>query len=375
MKKLLIIFGVVFSLLICSVVSAEDIAARIEIIPAVSDGEVSVSIKYTDNAVMCGGSFNFVYNNSKLEIIDINEEDAIKDTTHFINKNFEANAIRVNWISATTMSTIGDLLTIKFKLLNGSFAKEDISVDSLKIANENGEKLVGEYEVIYQESDSNPSDDITTDNNSSNRKPSKVVNSNEKEGKADVSVNNNLIFDDVQQNDWFFESVKYVAQNKLMNGVAEDRFAPDDTLTRAMLVTVLYRNVGEPTVNKSIPFADIDLGTWYANAVVWAKQNGIVNGVNETDFAPDNNITREQIAAIMFRYAQYKGYDVSVGENTNILSYDDFDSISEYAIASMQYAVGSGLMKGKTASTLNPKDNATRAEIAAILHRFIEANN
>jgi len=181
-------------------------------------------------------------------------------------------------------------------------------------------------------------------------------------------------FTDVKSTDWFFDSVKYVADNKLMNGVSETEFAPDNTLTRAMLVTVLYRNAGEPATNRSIPFADVDMGAYYANAVSWAKQNGIVSGVTENEFAPDANITREQIATIMFRYAQYKGYDVSVGENTNILSYDDFDNISEYAIASMQYACGSGLMKGKTASTLNPKDNATRAEIAAILHRFIEAN-
>ena len=113
---------------------------------------------------------------------------------------------------------------------------------------------------------------------------------------------------------------------------------------------------------------------YYANAVNWAQQNGIVNGVTENAFAPDDNITREQIAAIMFRYAKYKGYDVSVGESTNILSYTDAESISEYAIASMQYAVGSGLMKGKSDSTINPKDVATRAEIAAILQRFLEAN-
>ena len=116
------------------------------------------------------------------------------------------------------------------------------------------------------------------------------------------------------------------------------------------------------------------MGAYYANAVIWAQQNGIVKGVSETEFAPDNNITREQIAAIMHRYATFKGYDVSVGENTNILSYDDFDSISEYAIASIQWACGSGLIKGRTESTLNPKENATRAEIAAILHRFLEAN-
>lgn len=116
------------------------------------------------------------------------------------------------------------------------------------------------------------------------------------------------------------------------------------------------------------------MSSWYANAVIWAQQNGIVSGVTENEFAPDSNITREQIATIMYRYAQYKRYNVSVGENTNILSYDDAESISEYAIASMQYAVGSGLINGKTNLTLNPKDNATRAEIAAILQRFIEAS-
>ena len=159
-----------------------------------------------------------------------------------------------------------------------------------------------------------------------------------------------------------------------MHGISEDEFAPNNTLTRAMLVTVLYRNAGEPAVNKSIPFSDVDMSSWYANAVIWAQQNGIVSGVTENEFAPDSNITREQIATIMYRYAQYKRYNVSVGENTNILSYDDAESISEYAIASMQYAVGSGLINGKTNLTLNPKDNATRAEIAAILQRFIEAS-
>ena len=181
-----------------------------------------------------------------------------------------------------------------------------------------------------------------------------------------------ITFTDVKENDWFYANVQYVVENKLMNGVAEDKFAPNDTLTRAMLVTVLYRNAGEPAVNKSIPFADVDMGSWYADAVVWAKQNGIVNGVNETDFAPDSNITREQIAAIMFRYAQYKGMEtVTLEEN---LHFTDANEISEYAVSAMNWAVGSGLMKGKSATTINPKDNATRAEIAAILQRFIENN-
>ncbi len=187
------------------------------------------------------------------------------------------------------------------------------------------------------------------------------------------------LFADVETSDWFYENVKYAVENKLMNGVGEDKFAPNDTLTRAMLVTVLYRLESEPAVGDDAhnmpPFDDVDIDAYYANAVIWAKQNGIVNGVSETEFLPSANITREQIATILHRYAQYKGYDVSVGENTNILSYTDAESISEYAISSMQYVVGSGLIKGKSATTLNPLDNVTRAELAAILQRFIEANS
>lgn len=181
-------------------------------------------------------------------------------------------------------------------------------------------------------------------------------------------------FTDVKSDDWYYENVSYAVENGLFNGTTETTFAPNGIITRAMMVTVLYRAEGEPTVTGTATFEDVDSGAYYAKAVVWGQQNGIIKGYSETEFAPDQNITREQIAAIMHRYATFKGYDVSVGENTNILSYDDFDSISEYAIASMQYACGSGLMKGKTTSTLNPLDNATRAEIAAILHRFIEAN-
>ena len=119
-----------------------------------------------------------------------------------------------------------------------------------------------------------------------------------------------------------------------------------------------------------MPFADVDMGAYYASAVIWAKQNGIVNGVTKTEFAPDENITREQIAAIMFRYAQYKGMEaVTLEEN---LHFDDANEISEYAVSAMNWAVGKGLMKGKSATTINPKDNATRAEIAAILQRYIE---
>ena len=181
------------------------------------------------------------------------------------------------------------------------------------------------------------------------------------------------IFADVHDTGhWAKDDIDYVSEKGLMNGISENSFAPDGKVTRAMLVTVLYRNEGEPATNRSIPFADVDLGAYYGNAVIWAKQNGIVKGISETEFAPDAYITREQIAAIMFRYAQYKGMEaITLEEN---LHFADADEISEYAVSAMNWAVGKGLMNGKTESTINPKDNATRAEIAAILHRFIENN-
>lgn len=181
-------------------------------------------------------------------------------------------------------------------------------------------------------------------------------------------------FDDLDIKLWYHPDTDYVLQNSLMNGTAEKTFAPNENLTRAMLVTVLYRNEGEPAADNGHSFTDVEKGAYYENAVSWAQQNGVVKGISETEFAPDAPITREQIAAILHRYAQWKGIDVSVGEDSNILSYRDFDMISEYAIAPLQWAAGTGLLKGRTETTLNPRDNATRAEIAAILRRFLENN-
>lgn len=182
------------------------------------------------------------------------------------------------------------------------------------------------------------------------------------------------LFDDVKQGDWFYDYVKYAEKNKLMNGTSKTTFEPNSMLSRAMLVTILWRADNSPYVNYAMKFNDVGESEYYTEAVRWAASEKIVEGVTETEFAPNDNITREQIAVIMHRYAKYKNYDVSVGENTNILSYDDFADISEYAIEAMQYAAGTGLIKGRSASTLNPKDNATRAETAAILERFIEGN-
>lgn len=180
-------------------------------------------------------------------------------------------------------------------------------------------------------------------------------------------------FTDVSPSDWFYPYVKSAYENKFMLGTSDTKFEPETAVTRAMFVTVLHRIDGEKAESENI-FTDVSKDAYYNNAVAWASANGIVKGISETEFAPDASITREQIAAIIYRYAKYKGYDVSAGEDTNILSYTDAESISEYAVEAIQYAVGTGLIKGKTDTTLNPADNATRAEIATILQRFLESN-
>ena len=154
-----------------------------------------------------------------------------------------------------------------------------------------------------------------------------------------------------------------------MVGISDEEFAPEGNLTRAMIVTILYRAEGEPATNRSIPFSDVDMGAYYGNAVSWAKQNGIVNGVTENEFAPDENVTREQLAAIMLRYAVYKGMDALTMEEN--LHFDDASEISEYAVSAMNWAVGKGFIKERSEGKLMPKAYATRAEIAAFVAGYL----
>ena len=178
-------------------------------------------------------------------------------------------------------------------------------------------------------------------------------------------------FNDVSANDWFASAVDYVTGKGMMNGTADNTFSPKANTTRGMVVTVLYRLENQPSTSAA-SFTDVASDAYYANAVAWANANGIVSGYGSGKFGPNDKVTREQLAAILYRYAQYKKYDVSVGEDTNILSYNDAQSISTYAIPAIQWACGAGVVTGKSGSKLDPKGNATRAEVAAMLMRFCE---
>ena len=180
-------------------------------------------------------------------------------------------------------------------------------------------------------------------------------------------------FTDVEENGWYHTGVDFMVKNGFMNGVADDAFDVDGNLTRAQLVTILYRIAGEPESTATNPFADVADGQWYTNAVIWAAENGIVKGVNTTTFAPNDQITREQIATILFRYAKAEKVE------GKLAGFPDAGKVSDYAADAMAWAVEQGLINGISESDgktyLAPQETATRAQIAVILMRYLTAEN
>lgn len=179
-----------------------------------------------------------------------------------------------------------------------------------------------------------------------------------------------VAFSDVSESDWFYKGVSYVVENGMMNGVGENQFAPNAPLTREMLAVVLYNMEKQPESTGVNPFADVKADMWYTDAIVWANANGIVAGYDDSTFGLGDSITREQLAAILYRYAQMKGYDVT--EKADLTGYADSAAISGYAVEAMQWANANGIVNGMTATTLAPQGTATRAQVATMLMNFCE---
>lgn len=179
-----------------------------------------------------------------------------------------------------------------------------------------------------------------------------------------------VAFSDVSESDWFYKGVSYVVENGMMNGVGENQFAPNAPLTREMLAVVLYNMEKQPESTGVNPFADVKADMWYTDAIVWANANGIVAGYDDSTFGLGDSITREQLAAILYRYAQMKGYDVT--EKADLTGYADSAAISGYAVEAMQWANANGIVNGMTETTLAPQGTATRAQVATMLMNFCE---
>ncbi|MCD8128068.1 MAG: S-layer homology domain-containing protein [Oscillospiraceae bacterium] len=177
---------------------------------------------------------------------------------------------------------------------------------------------------------------------------------------------------DVGVNAWYHEAVDYVVENGLMIGTATNAFSPDMETSRGMIVMILYRMAGAPEVSGEFGFSDVEASDYYASAVSWAAENGIVEGYGDGSFGPDDAITRERMAAILYRYAQYKGYDTTQ-DDMAIREFGDYDDVSDYALEAMAWCINIGIIQGTDSATIAPQESATRAQIAAILMRFIES--
>lgn len=204
----------------------------------------------------------------------------------------------------------------------------------------------------------------TTEKPGDTNKPGTTTDNN----KTVTAANVNNKFADVQNNAWYSEAIAYVYNKGMMNGTDAGKFEPDATTTRAMLVTMLFRLEGEPKAGAA-DFSDVASGQWFSEAIAWAAANGVVNGYKDGTFAPNDMITREQLAAVLYRFAQFKGYDVSV--KGSLSNFSDSGSVSDWAQEAMQWAVGAGIINGDNGA-LKPAGNATRAEVAMMLMRFCE---
>lgn len=390
MRKLILMIAASIFFICSNTTYANSFELTVENKTAKSGETVTINLDFSNNTGIIAALFKLEYDRERLELVKAEDKGLLEGAV--FSQNYDSFPYIMLWNSASekNFTSDGTLAALTFRILdnaeggsaviNISYNPDDVfdsdlnNVDihinnvSITVLNESS----SETEAPVKENTVSTSGGYISSGSS---KPKETHNSTNSTDAEIVPATNTISFDDVKEHNWYYSDVTYVVEKKLMNGISDTHFAPDNLLTRGMLVTVLYRNENRPDVGADVAFSDVTGNMYYADAVAWAKQNGIVNGVTEYEFAPDNNITREQIVTIMHRYAKYKKYDVGNEKNTNILSYDDFSDISEYAIASMQYAIGSGLMNGKTESTLNPLDNATRAEIAAILHRFIETNS
>ena len=185
------------------------------------------------------------------------------------------------------------------------------------------------------------------------------------------SSSSDKVFTDVSKDDKYFDDIAYVYASGLMNGTGEESFSPDMPTTRAMIVTILYRLEGEPATNKS-NFTDVPSDSYYAKAVSWAQENDIVKGTTSTTFAPNNEITREQLMTILYRFAEYKDYELS--SRISLINYKDAEIISKYAHDAFSWAMATKVASERTEKYLKPRSSATRAEVAAAFQNFIEGN-
>ena len=243
-------------------------------------------------------------------------------------------------------------------------AEQKSIVNSLSIfdANVANSNISDDEDVVETENNQNEDKNIQTENTNTDKKDNNPKNNNTK---------SNLPFTDVSKSSWYYNAVNYTYSNGIISGYSKTEFAPNDMLTRGMIVTILYRMEGSPNNSGNSGFADVENNAWYSKAIKWAVSNDIVHGYGGTNnFGPRDNIIRQDLAGILRNYAYFKNKNIKI--SADLSKFSDSNNISGYAQTSMKWAVGKGVITGNKNGTLNPKGNATRAEAAAMIQKYCE---
>lgn len=334
--------------------------------------DITVSISASENTPFCGGSMNLVYDNTLLKAKSYKTSDLLAGCIANVNLAYTDNSIRFSWAGTEEMTSGGILFDVTFQVIATADFETDITIDKLKLGNIDGEKIEAVSENGHIKYVKETSSTTTTGRHSGKSSSGSTLNpiQNNETNPETQNIVTNMSFSDVKKSDWYYNYVKTVYEKGLMKGISDTEFAPNEKLTRAMFVTILYRMDGETNANQSA-FTDVEKDSWYEKAVAWASVNGIVQGVSDIEFAPNTNITREQMAAIIFRYAKYKGIDTeSVVKDTNTLSHSDVFEVSYWASEAMHYCIASGIISGDENGNLLPHNTATRAETATVVTRL-----
>lgn len=332
-------------------------------VQSVGDKEIVVSVAVSNAEGVCGGSMNLLYDPSFLRATAYRQSDMLTGYIFNANLSYAEDTLRFSWAGSEALPQNGVLLTVTFERLKEESFESEIVIDKLKLGDVEGNKISGDSEngtVKYVK------ETATVGGGGSHTfrpKPNPT---------EEPTQSSELPFTDVREADWFYGSVKSAFLKGLMQGMSGTEFAPNAKLTRAMFVTILYRVEGSPETERS-DFTDVTPESWYADAVGWAGKSGIVNGLSETRFAPQENITREQMATVIYRYLLQKEVTSAVSDDYDLSGFEDAADISEYALPAIRYCAENGILTGKTDSTINPKDDTTRAETATVLARILQS--
>lgn len=367
MKKILILLSVIM-LITCSSAFADEQAA---ILPLQSSMDISgnlvVTVNISDNSNSCGGSFNLIYDNKKLKIASYKQSELLSPYSYFVNLTYKNDTARFSWAGTENLTKGGELFVVSFIPIENSNFETDIVIDNSKLADSNGNKISvtsDNCKITYK-----PSNSSNYRNSGNMGKSSNSKNAND-EKKIEAKPN---IFSDVNETDWFYDSIMSAYESGLMQGMSENSFEPSSKLTRAMFITVMNRISDIPKVKGQSVFVDVDDSAWYADAVAWGYENKIISGISETEFAPNDYITREQIATILYRYAKYKDVNVdNIANEADMSPYPDAVQISNWAINAMRYCISKKIITGDDTGNIFPQNYASRVEMAAMIVRFIQ---